>query len=102
METELDLGDRSMRFGVKRDPALCGCDRITSEMRGLSPKIISGDSRRSENTQMQYISIQYHDIQVIKKLLHIKCHVLGSYNRQSPKCASKDGQSFCKSVRFVR
>jgi hypothetical protein len=43
--TELDLGDRSMRFGVKRDPALCGCDRITSEMRGLSPKIISGDSR---------------------------------------------------------
>jgi hypothetical protein len=23
------------------------CDRTTSEMRGLSPKIISGDSRRS-------------------------------------------------------
>jgi hypothetical protein len=49
--TELDLGDRSMRFGVKRDPTLCGCDRITSEMRGLSPKIISGDSRRSKNVQ---------------------------------------------------
>jgi hypothetical protein len=28
-----------------------GCDRTTSEMRGLSPKIISGDSRRSENAQ---------------------------------------------------
>jgi hypothetical protein len=27
-----------------------GCDRTTSEMRGLSPKIISVDSRRSENT----------------------------------------------------
>jgi hypothetical protein len=26
-------------------------DRITSEIRGLSPKIISGDSRRSENAQ---------------------------------------------------
>jgi hypothetical protein len=27
------------------------CDRTTSEMRGLSPKIILGDSRRSENAQ---------------------------------------------------
>jgi hypothetical protein len=27
------------------------CDRTTSKMRGLSPKIISGDSRRSENAQ---------------------------------------------------
>jgi hypothetical protein len=31
--------------------ALQGCDRTTSEMRGLSPKIILGDSRRSENAQ---------------------------------------------------
>jgi hypothetical protein len=29
----------------------CLCDRTTSKMRGLSPKIISGDSRRSENAQ---------------------------------------------------
>jgi hypothetical protein len=27
------------------------CDRTTSKMKGLSPKIISGDSRRSENAQ---------------------------------------------------
>jgi hypothetical protein len=27
------------------------CDRTTLEMRGSSPKIISGDSRRSKNTQ---------------------------------------------------
>jgi hypothetical protein len=27
------------------------CDRTTSEIRGLSPNIISGDSRRSENAQ---------------------------------------------------
>jgi hypothetical protein len=33
-------------------------------MRGLSPKNISGDPRRSENTQTQHISIQYHDIKV--------------------------------------
>jgi hypothetical protein len=30
------------------------CDRTTSERRGFSPKIISVDSRRSENTQAQY------------------------------------------------
>jgi hypothetical protein len=31
------------------------CDRITLEIRGLSPKIISDDSRRSENKQTQHI-----------------------------------------------
>jgi hypothetical protein len=30
------------------------CDRTTLEMRGLSPKIISGDSRCSKNTQTQH------------------------------------------------
>jgi hypothetical protein len=30
------------------------CDRTTSEMRGSSPKIISRDSRRSENMQTQH------------------------------------------------
>jgi hypothetical protein len=40
--------------------AFDGCDRTTSKMRGLSPKIISGDSRRSENAQTHtQISIQY-------------------------------------------
>jgi hypothetical protein len=37
-------------------------ERTTSKMRGLSPKIISGDSRQNKNTQTQDISIQYHDI----------------------------------------
>jgi hypothetical protein len=32
-----------------------GCDRTTSEIRDLSPKIISGDSRWSKNTQTQHI-----------------------------------------------
>jgi hypothetical protein len=36
------------------------CDRTTSEIRDLSPKIISGDFRRSENAQTHtHISIQY-------------------------------------------
>jgi hypothetical protein len=30
------------------------CDRTTSRMRGSSAKIISGDSRRSENAQIQH------------------------------------------------
>jgi hypothetical protein len=46
-------------------------------MRGLSPKIISGDSRRSENAQTH---THKHTVQNMKfklKLLQIKCHVLG-------------------------
>jgi transposase InsO family protein len=53
------------------------CDRTTSEMRGLPPKIISGDSRRSENAQTH---TNKHTVPTMKfklKLLHIKCHVLG-------------------------
>jgi hypothetical protein len=53
------------------------CDRTTSEMSGLPPKIILGDSRRSENAQPH---TNKHTIQNMKfklKLLQIKCHVLG-------------------------
>jgi hypothetical protein len=52
------------------------CDRTTSEMRGLSPKIISGDSLRSKNAQTHTYK---HIIPYMKfklKLLQIKCHVL--------------------------
>jgi hypothetical protein len=52
------------------------CDRTTSEMRGLSPKIISGDSRWSENGQTHTYE---HIVPYMKfklKLLQIKCHVL--------------------------
>jgi hypothetical protein len=74
------------------------CDRTTSEMEGLSPKIISGDSRRSENAQTHTNKHTIPNMKFKVKLLQIKCHVLGSYNRQNPKCASKDDQSFCESV----
>jgi hypothetical protein len=76
------------------------CDRTTLEMRGLSHNIISGDSRRSENTQTH---INTHTIPNMKfklKLLQIKCHVLGFTKDKAPKCASKDNQSFCGSVRL--
>jgi hypothetical protein len=52
------------------------CDRTTSEMRGLSFKIISVDSRRSENAQTHTYK---HTIPYMKfklKLLQIRCHVL--------------------------
>jgi hypothetical protein len=52
------------------------CDRTTIEMRGLSPKIISRDSRRSENAQTHTYK---HTVPYMKfklKLLQIKSHVL--------------------------
>jgi hypothetical protein len=45
-------------------------------MRGLSPKIISGDSRRSENAQTHTYRHTIPYIKLKLKLLQIKCHVL--------------------------
>jgi hypothetical protein len=53
------------------------CDRTTSKMRGLSPKIISGDSRRSENAQTHSNKHTIPNMKFKLKLLQIKCHVLG-------------------------
>jgi hypothetical protein len=78
------------------------CDRTTSEMRGLSPKIISGDSRRSENAQTYTNKHTISNIKFKLKLLQIKCHVLGFTKDKALKCASKDNQSFCGSVRLSR
>jgi hypothetical protein len=46
-------------------------------MRVLSPKIISGDSRRSENAQTHTIKHTVPNMKFKLKLLQIKCHVLG-------------------------
>jgi hypothetical protein len=54
-----------------------GCDRTTSEMRGLSHKIILGDSRRSENAQTHTYKHTVANMEFKLKLLQIKCHVLG-------------------------
>jgi hypothetical protein len=55
---------------------LRACDRTTSKMRGLSLKIIWGDSRWSENAQTHTYK---HTVPYMKfklNLLQIKCHVL--------------------------
>jgi hypothetical protein len=79
-----------------------GCDRTTSKMRGLSPKIISGDSRRSENAQTHTNKHTIPNMKFKLKLLQIKCRVLGFTKVKAQKCASKDNQSFCGSVCLSR
>jgi hypothetical protein len=72
-------------FGIDHQPSSAThpqtneqvCDRTTSEMRGLSPKIISGDSRRSENAQTHTNKHTIPNMKFKLKLLQIKCHVLG-------------------------
>jgi hypothetical protein len=53
------------------------CDRTISEMRGLSLKIISGDSRRIENTQTHTNKHKIPNMKFKLKLFQIMCHVLG-------------------------
>jgi hypothetical protein len=53
------------------------CDRTTSEMRGLSLKIISGYSRWSENAQTHTHKHIVPNMKFKLKILQIKCHVLG-------------------------
>jgi hypothetical protein len=48
------------------------CDRIILEMRGSSPKIISGDSRRSENAQTHTYKHTIPNMKFKLKLLQIK------------------------------
>jgi hypothetical protein len=57
------------------------CDRTTSKMKGLSPKIILGDSRRSENAQTHTSKHTIPNMKFKLKLLQIKCHVLGFTKR---------------------
>jgi hypothetical protein len=52
------------------------CDRTTSKIRGLSPKIILGDSRWSENAQTHTHKHTIPNMKFKLKLLYIKCHVL--------------------------
>jgi hypothetical protein len=46
-------------------------------MKDLSPKIISGDSRRGENAQTHTNKHTVPNMKFKLKLLQIKCHVLG-------------------------
>jgi hypothetical protein len=66
-----------MKLGVtwNQDEGNKTCDRTTSEMRDLSPKIISGDSRLSENAQTHTSKHTVSYMEFKLKLLQIKCHI---------------------------
>jgi hypothetical protein len=68
-------------------------------MRDLSHKIISGDPRRSENTQTLHITIQYQDIKVeVKSYYTLKCHVLEFPKDEAKRALQKTEQSFAEAV----
>jgi hypothetical protein len=73
---------------------IINCNRTTLEMRGLSLKIISGDSGQSENVQTHTYK---HTIPYMKfklKLLHIKCHVLEFTKDEAQNMFQRITQSF--------
>jgi hypothetical protein len=51
--------DGRVESGLMSDLELQGCDRTTSEMRGWSPKIISGILDEARIHKHTHISIQY-------------------------------------------
>jgi hypothetical protein len=65
-------------------------------MRGLSPKIILGDSRRSENAQTHTNKHIIPNMKFKLKLLQIKCHVLGFTKDEAQNVLQKDNQSLRK------
>jgi hypothetical protein len=77
------------------------CDRTTSKVRGLSPKIILGDSRRSENAQTHTNKHTIPDMKFKLKLLQIKCHVLGFTKDEAQNVLQKIIR-VCGSVRLSR
>jgi hypothetical protein len=58
-------------------------------MRGLSPKIILGNSRRSENAQTHTYKHTVPNMKFKLKLLQIKCHVLGCTKDKAQKVLQK-------------
>jgi hypothetical protein len=81
---DLKLRSSSLYLSMRRrissitsvERLLTFCDRTTSQMRGLSSKIISGDSRQSENTQTYTYKHTIPNMEFKLKLIQIKCHVL--------------------------
>jgi hypothetical protein len=52
------------------------CDRTPMNKQGFVSQDSTGGFSMKRECANRHISIQYYDIQVIKQLLHIKCHVL--------------------------
>jgi hypothetical protein len=63
--------------GSHLEPQAVRSQRYRGDDRGLSPKIISRDSRRSENAQTYTNKHTIPNMKFKLKLLQIKCHVLG-------------------------
>jgi hypothetical protein len=97
--TVIELDDTLPCFtGVYWDSV---CDRTTSKMRGLSPKIISGDSRRRENVQTHANNHTIPNMKFKLKLLQIKCHVLGFTKDKAQNVLQKIIR-VCGSIRLSR
>jgi hypothetical protein len=67
---------RHGRCGVLRHTTGYKCDRTPLNKQGFVSQDPTGGFSTKRECANTHISIQYHDIQVIKQLLHIKCHVL--------------------------
>jgi hypothetical protein len=66
--TEVVVGDELMSSGY--------CDRTPLNKQGFVSQDPTGGFSMKRECANTHIRIQYHDIQVIKQLLHIKCRVL--------------------------
>jgi hypothetical protein len=96
--TQVDLNIRQRRWLELINDY---CDRTTSKMRGLSPKIILGDSRRIENAQTHTNKHTIPNIKFKLKLLQIKCHVLG-FTKDKAQDVLQKIIRVCGSVRLSR
>jgi hypothetical protein len=61
--------------GVEHHLVTVYCDRTLKKQEFISQDLIRGFSMKLECVNT-HINIQYHDIQVINQLLHIKYHIL--------------------------
>jgi uncharacterized lipoprotein YehR (DUF1307 family) len=81
----------------QRASAQGSCDRTPLKKQGFVSQDPTGGFSMKQECANTYISIQYHDIQVIKQLLHIKCHILRITKDKSQKMLQQIYQSFCGS-----
>jgi uncharacterized lipoprotein YehR (DUF1307 family) len=69
-------------------------DRTPLKKQGFVSQDPNGGFSMKQECKNTYISIQYYDIQVIKSLLHIKCHVLEFTKDEAQKILQQIYQSF--------
>jgi uncharacterized lipoprotein YehR (DUF1307 family) len=74
-----------------------GCDRTPLKKQGFVSQDPTGGFSTKRECANTHINIQYHDIQVIKQLLHMKCHVLRFTKGEAQKMLQHIYQSFCGS-----